>query len=74
MNWRLIKDFKFDIVFSACFYFDIDSLSLSLCFLHAPICRKFITNVPHVHNIASQSMGKVYFETFQSLRLMNIVI
>ena len=21
------------------------------------ICRKFITNVPHVHNIASQTMG-----------------
>jgi hypothetical protein len=34
---------------------------------HARLCRKFITNVPHVHNIASQTMGKVYFETFQSL-------
>ena len=42
----------------------IYSLFLSLCILHAPKCRKFITNVPHVLNIASQSMGKVYFETF----------
>ena len=40
---------------------------------HARICRQFITNVPHVHNIASQTnMGKVYFDTFQSLRLTNI--
>ena len=29
---------------------------------------------PHVHNIASQTMDKVHFETFQSLQLMNIVI
>ena len=34
---------------------------------HAQICRKFITNILHVHNIASQTMGKVYFETFQRL-------
>ena len=41
---------------------------------HAWICRKFITNVSHVHNITSQTMSKVYFETFQSLQLTNIVI
>ena len=29
---------------------------------------------PHVHNIASHIIDKVYFETFQSLQLMNIVI
>ena len=29
---------------------------------------------PHIHNIASQTMSKVYFETFQSLQLTNIVI
>ena len=50
------KDIKFDIVFSACFDYDIFSLSLSM--------YSSCTNVPHVHNIASQSMGKVYFETF----------
>jgi hypothetical protein len=33
----------------------------------------FITYDPHVHNIASQIMGTVYFETFQSLRLTNTV-
>ena len=38
------------------------------------MCRKFIINVPHIHNIASQIMSKVYFETFQSLQLTNIVI
>ena len=37
------------------------------------MCRKFITYVPHVHNIASQIMGTVYFEAFQSLRLTNMV-
>ena len=31
---------------------------------HAQIFRNFISNVPHVHNIASQTMGEVYFETF----------
>ena len=63
MIWRLIKDFKFNIVFSACFDYDIDvfSLYICVCILHAPICRKFITNVPHVHNIVSQRMGDVYF-------------
>ena len=25
MIWRLIKDFKYDIVFSACFDYDIDA-------------------------------------------------
>ena len=40
----------------------------------AQIRRKFITNISHVHNIASQTMGKAYFETFQSLRLTNKVI
>ena len=25
MIWRLIKDFKFDILFSACFDYDIDT-------------------------------------------------
>jgi hypothetical protein len=34
----------------------------------------FITNVPHIHNIASQTMGEVYFETFPSLQLTNIVM
>ena len=38
------------------------------------MCRKFIINVPHIHNIASQIMIKVYFETFQSLQLTNIMI
>ena len=42
---------------------------------HARSCRKFITNVPHVHNIiASYTMVTVYFETFKSLQLTNIVI
>jgi hypothetical protein len=36
--------------------------------------ERLITNVPHIHNIASQTMGEVYFETFQSLQLTNIVI
>ena len=45
-----------------------------MCIPHALICRKFNTNVPHIHNIASQTMRKVYFETFQSLQLTNIVI
>ena len=38
------------------------------------MCRKFITIVPHVHNIASQTMGKVYFDTVQCLWLTNIMI
>ena len=63
MIGRLMKDLKFDIVFSACFDYDIDTIYSP----HAQICRKFFTNVPHAHNIASQTMGKVYFETFQSL-------
>ena len=42
--------------------------------MHAHICKKFITNVPHVHNIASQTMRKVCFETYQSLWLTNIVL
>ena len=64
MNWRLIKDFKSDIMFSAGFDYDI---YIYIYIPHAWICRKFMTNVPHVHNIASQIMSKVYFETFQSL-------
>jgi hypothetical protein len=36
MIWRLIKDFKSDIVFSACFDYDIDSLSLSLSLSLSP--------------------------------------
>ena len=76
MIWRLIKDFKSDTMLSACFDYDIVSYNILkyIYIPHAWICRKFITNIPHVHNIASQTMGKVYFETFQSLRLMNIVI
>ena len=35
---------------------------------------QFRYRVPHIHNIASPSMGKVDFETFQSLKLMNIVV
>ena len=43
---------------------------------HAQICGKFNTNSPHnvIHNIISQTMRKVHFETLQSLRLTNIVI
>ena len=59
-----------DIMFSACCDYNIDTYYVSL----ARICRIFNTNAPYVHNIASQTMGKVYFETFQSLRLMNMVI
>ena len=72
MIWRLIKDFKSDIVLSESFDYDIDTL-----YIYSPraqICRKFITNVPQVHIIASQTMGKGYFETLQSLPLTNIVI
>ena len=36
--------------------------------------EKFITNVSHVHNLASQTMSEVYFEAFQSLQLTYIVI
>ena len=72
MIWRLLKDFKSDIVFSACFAYDIDSYYIYIP--HARICKKVITNVSHVHNIASQTINKVYFETFQSLRLINKVI
>ena len=71
MIWRLIKDFKSHVVFSAGFDYDIDAYYI---YIHTQICRNFISNVPHVHNIASQTMGKVYIETFQSLRLLNIVI
>ena len=49
-------------------------LSRNIYVPRARICKKFITNVPHVHNIAPQTRGKIYFETFQSLRLTNIVI
>ena len=72
---RLIKDFKSDIVFSAGFDYDIDTyyIYIDRYIFHAHICRKFITDVPHVHNIASQTIGKVYFETYQSLRLTNTV-
>ena len=38
-------------------YLDIDII------LYAQICKKFNRNLSHVHNIASQTMGKVYFET-----------
>ena len=67
MIWRLIKDFKSDIMFSAGFDYDIDTIYIYIYSSHALICRKFITDVPHVHNVASQTMGEVYFETFQSL-------
>jgi hypothetical protein len=33
-----------------------------------------LINVPHVHNIASRTVGEVYFETLKSLQLMNIMI
>ena len=49
-------------------------LYLEIYIPHAQICRKLNTNVPHIHNIASQTMLKVYFETFQSFQLTNIVI
>ena len=65
MIWILIKDFKSDIVFSADFDYDIGAYYIYMP--HAQICRKFITNVPNVHNIASQTMAEVYFETFRSL-------
>ena len=76
MIWRLVEDFKSNTVFSAGFDYDIDIYYIwkYMCIPHALICRKFNTNVPHIHNIASQTMRKVYFETFQSLRLTNIVI
>ena len=54
MNWRLIKDFKFDIVFSACFDYDIDSLSLYVFFMHRyvecslPMFRTFTILHPKV--------------------------
>ena len=75
MIWRIIKDFS-DIMFSEGFDYDIDAYYIHKCTYipHAQICNKFITNVPHIHNIASQTMGIVYFETFQSFRVMNIVI
>ena len=49
MIWRLNKDFKFDIVFSACFDYnkDVYSIYICVCVFHAQICRKFITNAPH---------------------------
>ena len=66
MIWRPIKDFKSYIVFDAGFDYDIDTYYIISIYIfrHARICREFNTNVPHVHNITSQSMGKVYFETF----------
>ena len=64
MIWRLIKYFKSDIVFSACFDYDKDAYYIQTYIYDAQICRKFITNAPHVHNIASQTMGKVDFLTF----------
>ena len=75
MTWRQIKDFKSNIVFSASFDYDVDDFNFRNVYIpRARICRNLITNVLHVHNIASQTMGKVYFEFFQSLRLTNIVI
>ena len=69
MIWRLIKDFKADIVFSACFDYDKDAYYIyKYIFLMHEYVEMFITNVPHVHNIAPQTMGIVYFETFQRLR------
>jgi hypothetical protein len=50
MIWRLIEDSKSDIVFSACFDYD---MSIYLSIPHAQICRKFITKAHHVHNIVS---------------------
>ena len=76
MIWRLVKDFKSNIVFTVGFGYDRDIYYISkyMYIPHEKICRKFNTNVPHIHNIASQTMRKVYFETFQSLQLTNIVI
>jgi hypothetical protein len=49
MIWRLIKDFKSDIVFSACFDFDTDAYYIYIyIFLMHNIFRNFITKVPHV--------------------------
>ena len=74
MIWRLIKDFKSDIVLHACFDSNICLEIIYIYTPHAWICRKFITNVPHIHNIASQTTSKAYFQTFQSLQLTNIMI
>lgn len=74
MIWRLIKDFKSGIVFNAGFDYDVDIIYIYIYIVQSRICRKFITNVPRVHIIASQTMGKGYFETLQSLPLTNIVI
>ena len=75
MIWRLIKDFKSDIVFSASFDYDLDAYYIQkYLFLMHEYVERFITNVPQVHNIASQTMGEVYFETFQSFQLTYIVI
>ena len=75
MIWRLLKDFKFDIVFSACSDYDIDSYYIYIKkFLMHKYVESSLPMFPHVHNIASQTMDKVHFETFQSLQLMNIVI
>ena len=73
MIWRLMKDFKYDIMFSAFVDYDIDTYYIYYT-PHAWICRKFVTNVPHIHNIASQTLSKFDFETFQNLQLRNIVI
>jgi hypothetical protein len=56
MNWRLIKEFNSDIV--------IITIFKDVYIPHARVCRKFISNVPHVCNFAPQAIGKVYFETF----------
>ena len=70
---RLIKDFNSNILFSACFDYDIGAYYIYI-YSSCTNMWKFIINVPHVHNIASQTMGKVYIETYQSLWLTNIVI
>ena len=60
MIWRLIKDFKSNIMFSACFDYDMDTYYIYDIYTpHASTCRKFVTNVSHFHNNASQTMSKL---------------
>jgi hypothetical protein len=63
MNCKLIKDFKFNIVFSACFDYDTDSLSLSLMHQYVksslPMFPKFTILHPKVWVMFILRLSKV---------------
>ena len=72
MIWRLIKDFKSNIMFSAYYDFDIDTYNVYIFFMHEYV-KSSLPMFP-MFTILHPKLWVNFIETFQSLRLMSIVI